>query len=174
MLELRDRVDETVGLHELAGLRDRVTVAQAESRHPLRRTYTDLGTPVPLPQGAPGKALLAFLPPEQQQTVLNGELAAVTAATITDPEVLRSQLEETRQTGYSISLGERTPGIRSVAAAIWDHTGHPIACISISAPEIRMPLDRCHELGLMTKQAAWSVSELMGATPSLVPHNVAT
>jgi IclR family acetate operon transcriptional repressor len=168
MLALRDRVGETVGLHELAGEGDRVTVAQAESRQALRRTYTDLGTPVPLPQGAPGKALLAFLPAVQQEDILRSPLEAVTVATITDPEVLRDQLTETRRTGYSVSLGERTPGIRSAAAPIWDYTGHPIACLSISAPELRMPLGRCHELGALVRRASREVSELMGATSDFV------
>jgi len=168
MSALRDRVEETVGLHERAGTANRVTIAQAESRLALRRTYTDLGTPVPLPQGAPGKALLAFLPLTRQEEVLREPLEAVTGATITDPEILRDQLTETRRAGYSISLGERTPGIRSAAAPIWDHTGQPIACLSISAPELRMPLDRCHELGLLVRHAAWEVSELMGATSDTV------
>jgi len=168
MSALRDRVEETVGLHERAGTANRVTIAQAESRLALRRTYTDLGTAVPLPQGAPGKALLAFLPSTRQEEVLREPLEAVTGATITDPQVLRQQLAETRRVGYSISLGERTPGIRSAAAPIWDHTGEPIACLSISAPELRMPLERCHELGLLIRQAAWEVSELMGATGDAV------
>ena len=171
MQQLRDKAEETVGLHELAGPHDRVTIAQAESRMPLRRTYTDLGAPVPLPQGAPGKALLAFLPTSQQDEILNGRLDAVTDATITNPAELRAQLRETRRIGYSVSLGERTPGTRAIASPIWDHTGDPIACISISAPEIRMPLERLHELGAMVKASAWEVSKLMGATIAVVAEH---
>ena len=62
MRQLRDETKETVGLHELSGQHDRITIAQAESPLALRRIYTDLGTRIPLPQGAAGKALLAFLP----------------------------------------------------------------------------------------------------------------
>jgi IclR family acetate operon transcriptional repressor len=171
MQQLRDQAEETVGLHELAGPHDRVTIAQAESRLALRRTYTDLGAPVPLPQGAPGKALLAFLPTSQQEEILNGRLDPVTDATITDPDELRAQLRETRRTGYSISLGERTPGTRAIASPIWDHTGYPIACMSISAPEIRMPLKRLHDLGEMVKASAWEISKLMGATVAVVSEH---
>ena len=171
MQQLRDDVEETVGLHELAGPHDRVTIAQAESRLALRRTYTDLGVPVPLPQGAPGKALLAFLPLAQQEKILSAKLEAVTNATITDPAELRAQLKETRRIGYSVSLGERTPGTRAVAAPIWDHTGYPIAGMSISAPEFRMPIERLHELGAIVKATAWEVSKMMGATISVVAKN---
>jgi Transcriptional regulator len=111
---------------------------------------------------------LAFLPHEQQETILTGPLARVTSETITDPAAIRPQLAEIRSTGYSISLGERTEGIRSVAAPIWDHAGQPVACLSISAPELRMQLARCHELGRLVKQAAWEVSELLGATVAAV------
>ena len=37
----------------------------------LRRTYTDLGVPIPLPYGAPGKVLCAWLPPARREAVLN-------------------------------------------------------------------------------------------------------
>lgn len=164
MRDLRDRVEETVGLHELVDNRDRITIAQAESRLALRRTYTDLGSPIPLPQGAPGKVLLAYLSAQRQEAILAGPLVRVTPETIIDRTVLRGQLSEIRRIGYAISLGERTLGIRSVAAPIWDHTGQPIACLSISAPELRMPSARCHELGELVKQASWEVSVSLGAT----------
>ncbi len=168
MNTLRDEGEETVGLHELSGKSDRVTIAQAESRLALRRTYTDLGTPVPLPQGAPGKALLAFLPPSQQAAVLSGPLERVTPATITAPATLRQQLADVRRTGYAISLGERTAGTCAVAAPIWDQTAQPVACLSISAPEQRMPMTRCRELGELVKSTAWEISELLGADPAVV------
>jgi IclR family acetate operon transcriptional repressor len=173
MRRLRDQVRETVGLHELSGLCDRVTVAQAESPLALRRTYTDLGSPIPLPQGAPGKALLAFLPRSLQESMLASTLVRITPSTVTDPLVLCKQLADTRRVGYSISLGERTRSIRSVAAPLWDHTGQPIACLSISAPEMRMELDRCHELGALIRQTAWEISELLGATTEAVQETAA-
>jgi len=174
MQALRDSAEETVGLHELVGHMDRATIAQAESRLALRRTYTDLGVPIPLPQGAPGKALLAFLPDAQQERILAGPLVAVTELTITDPANLRAQLNEVRRVGFAISLGERTPGIRSVAAPIWDQTGHASACLSISAPELRMRIERCRELGTKVKEAAWKISETLGATASEIAANLPT
>lgn len=168
MNALRDKVEETVGLHELSGATGRVTIAQAESRLALRRTYTDMGRPVPLPQGAPGKALLAFLPSHQQQTVLSGPLERITPTTITDAETLRKELAEIRRMGYAVSVGERTAGVRAVAAAIWDHTAQPVGCLSISAPEVRMHKARCQELGEHVKSAAWEISDLLGANPIAV------
>lgn len=173
MRQLRDETKETVGLHELSGQHYRITIAQAESSLALRRIYTDLGTRIPLPQGAAGKALLAFLPHSQQEEMLEKALEKITSNTIIDPEILREHLVETRRLGYSISLGERTTGICSIAAPLWDYTGEPIACLSISAPEGRADLDRCHELGELIIQTAWKISELLGATTDAVNESVA-
>ena len=72
-----------------------------------------------------------------------------------------------------MSLGERTAGICSIAAPLRDYTGEPIACLSISAPERRADMDRCHELGELIIQAAWKISELLGATTDAVNESIA-
>lgn len=163
---LRDDTEETAAVHELLPTGQRVVLDQVESRHQLRRTYTEFGIPVPLPLGAPGKVLLAFSPWERQADVLAAPLAQVLPATITDPVVLAAQLAEIRTRGFAKSMAERTPGIRSVAAPVFDFTGQAIGCLSISGPELRMPEERLEELGERIVPAAWSVSELLGATPA--------
>jgi DNA-binding IclR family transcriptional regulator len=47
---------------------------------------------------------------------------------------LRSLLAETRQRGYATEDGEVTPGFASVAAAVLDHNGYPVAGIAITHP----------------------------------------
>jgi IclR family acetate operon transcriptional repressor len=56
MTRLRDETGETVGLHVVDGRFFRVVIDQVESRHSIRRTYTNLGESIPIHQGAPGKA----------------------------------------------------------------------------------------------------------------------
>lgn len=168
MSALRDEIEETVGLHSLLSTDERVVVDQAESHHPLRRTYTELGLPIPLPHGAPGKALSAWLPPARCDALLEREIPMLTPTSVTDPGVLRSQFEEIRRRGFALSLAERTPGIRTVAAAFFDHTGAVSGCLSVSGPEMRMPTERMESIGPRVRQAAWAVSEALGATPAAV------
>ena len=169
MAVLRDEVQETVGLHSLLPTTDeRVVVDQVESHQPLRRTYTELGMPIPLPYGAPGKVLCAWLPPARRQSILERDLTPLTPTTVTDTKTLRRQLEEIRHRGYAMSLAERTAGIRSVAAALFDHDGSVTGCLSVSGPEMRMPTDRMHTIGSQVRRAAWTVSEALGATPAAV------
>lgn len=164
MYQLRDQVDETAGLHELLPSWQRVVIDQVESRQPLRRTYTEIGEPIPLPYGAPGKAMLAFVPYRVQVEQLGRPLSPVTPTTVTDPGTLRGQLDAIRAERVALSFSERTPGIRTVASPIFDGTGRVVGCLSLSGPEMRMPPERMYELSPQVSAAAWSVSEALGAT----------
>jgi IclR family acetate operon transcriptional repressor len=143
-------------------------VDQVESHQPLRRTYTELGMPIPLPYGAPGKALCAWLPAVRLDAILDRTISPLTPTTITDSKVLKRQLADIRRQGYAMSLAERIPGIRSVAAAVFDHDGAVTGCLSVSGPEIRMPAERMQRIGSHVRRAAWTVSETLGATTGVV------
>jgi IclR family acetate operon transcriptional repressor len=172
MTALRDEVDETVGLHELLPSGERVVVDQVESHHELRRTYTDIGVPIPLPHGAPGKAILSVLPPEEQTRRLSGPIASITPKTITDPGTLRAELAEARTRGFAGSNAERTSGIRAVAAPVFDHTGNVVGALGLSVPGVRMDDARFMELGHRVTECAWAVSEQLGATVAGVEETV--
>jgi IclR family acetate operon transcriptional repressor len=168
MTALRDEVDETVGLHELLPSGERVVVDQMESHHELRRTYTDIGVPIALPLGAPGKAILSVLPLDRQERYLAGPIEAVTPRTVTDPDALRAELARTRACGWAGSNAERTSGIRAVAAPVFDHTGTVIGALGVSVPAVRMDDARAEELGRRVTRAAWQISEGLGATTAAV------
>jgi len=168
MSALRDEIEETVGLHRLLPTDERVVVDQVESHQPLRRTYTELGVPLPLPYGAPGKVLCAWLPPAHREAFLQRKIPRLTPTSVTDPTVLRTQFAEILQRGFATSFAERTLGIRTVAAAFFDHHGAVTGCLSVSGPEIRMPPERMEALGPRVREGAWAVSEALGATAELV------
>jgi IclR family transcriptional regulator, acetate operon repressor len=174
MRELRDRTDETVGLHELLPSGERAVIDQVESRQALRRTYTEIGEPIPLPYGAPGKILLAFVPRAVREKALAVPIEQVTEATITDPEELGRQLDEVRELGYAMSFAERTPGIHTVAAPIFGHADRVVGCLSLTGPQTRMPRSRMDELATLVTRTAWTVSQALGATPESVARCRAT
>ncbi|MET9020426.1 IclR family transcriptional regulator [Actinopolymorpha sp. NPDC004070] len=168
MTRLRDDVDETVGLHVLLPTRERAVIDQVESRQPLRRTYTEFGAPIPLLLGAPGKVLLAALPYDVQELVLARPFTAATRpgapGEAAEPDVLRKQLVGIRRRNVAFSRAERTSGIRTVAAAVFDGADLPVASLSVSAPAGRMPEERMEEYAPLVVAAAWSISEQLGAT----------
>lgn len=165
---LRDQVNETVGIHEhLPGWR-RAVVDQVESRQELRRTYTEFGIPIPIVHGAPGKAILAFLPHAEQDRVLTERIEAATERTITDPDELRADLARTRERGWAYSDAERTPGIRSFAAPVLDFGGSVLGAIGLSVPALRVDEARKADLGERIRAAGRQVSEALGASESTV------
>jgi IclR family transcriptional regulator, acetate operon repressor len=165
MRVLRDVTDETVGLHLLRSDLTRSVIEQVESRQALRRIYTEIGNPIgiPLHLGAPGKLLLAYLPERDRYEVLARPLVRATPMTLTDPDQVAATLAEIRGRGYSVSLGERVDGIRSVAAPIREHSGRVIASLSVSGPERRMPQERLHVIAAQARDCATEVSRNLGA-----------
>ena len=107
-------------------------VDQVESRQELRRTYTDIGVPIAAAARRPGKAILSMLPVAQQEYWLSRPIESVTPRTITDPDELRAELAMARSRGWAGSRSERTPGIRAVAAPIFDHSGAVIGALGLS------------------------------------------
>lgn len=162
LLRLRDAIGETVGLHVLRDDLARVVLDQAESHHALRRSYTGLGEPIPLHQGAPGKVLLAFLPNDHQEQVLGGTLDAANAHTITDVGALRDDLVRIREFGYATSFGERVDGIHTVAVPVRDHEGRVTVSLSVTGPAMRMPPERLEAIAPIALTTARQVSTRLG------------
>ncbi|WP_376093615.1 IclR family transcriptional regulator [Roseomonas sp. CCTCC AB2023176] len=119
----------TVKLSVLDGA-DALVVATVESPESYSVT-TQVGRRFPLHAGAASKVLAALGPPDARERALAGPLTAVTAATITDPAVLRSELDEVAARGWAEDRGEFADGVRAVAAPILGPDGRIAAALSV-------------------------------------------
>lgn len=164
MTDLRDEFDETIGLHELHG-DHRIVAAQVESHQELRRTYTDIGVPIRLAYGGPGKAILAALPDAELERHLSEPIQPITTATIVVLADIERELQTARLRGYAESKGQRTVGIYAVAAPVFDHTQQVVGALGASVPEVRMDQDRAQLIGARVREVAWQLSTALGATP---------
>lgn len=146
---LRATTGETVGLHvPTAG--GRLCVAESESRH-MMRMATGVGNILPWNAGAASKAMLAFMPTEEQKRLLATTTpTALTSQTILDVNELLKALESVQENGYAISEGESVPGARAIAKPIFDATGDVAGSINITGPTSR-----------------WSRPEMLAALPKL-------
>jgi IclR family acetate operon transcriptional repressor len=163
MPRLRDECGETIGLHTRLGPTTRTVLDQVESRQPLRRTYTEIGIPIPIYLGAPGKVLLAYSSAELREEVLSGKLEPATPRTITDPDKLRTELDRTRRKGYALSLGERVPGISTLAVPVRNHTGAVVAALSVTGPSSRLSKKKLLQLVTPAAAAAGEISANLGS-----------
>ncbi len=148
MRELAASVEETAVLTVRDG-RCGVAVESIEASGPVRVAPAP-GERVPLHVGAPMKALLAFLPPEEIEAYLKGPLEKPTARAIAGQRRLRAHLAQIRQRGYAESWEEVYPGAVGVAVPIVGPDGVPVASLAIAGPVHRFTPDRvvkvAHEL----------------------------
>jgi DNA-binding IclR family transcriptional regulator len=90
-----------------------------------------------------GKAILAYLPEERVDEIIDRwGLPAQTATTITTREELEKEFAAIRERGYAHDKGERLSGLRCVAAPIKNLDGHAIGAVSVAGPTSRMKGER--------------------------------
>lgn len=102
-----------------------------------QQTRNILGERAPLYCTGLGKAMLAFMPPEEAEKIITGELKSYTNFTLCDPVLLRSDLEEIRMTGYAVDNMEHEFGVRCVAVPVFGASGKVTAAVSVSGPSPR-------------------------------------
>lgn len=99
---------------------------------------THVGYRIRLHNIAVGKAILAYLPPERIEEIIDRwGLPKATENTITDREELLEELENVRKQGYAVDHEERTEGLACIGAPIRVE-GEVLGAISISAPTGRL------------------------------------
>jgi IclR family transcriptional regulator, KDG regulon repressor len=131
----------------LSDARDVRTDPRVSSRKPLHCTSL-------------GKALLATLDDTSVMKAVQAVgLARATEYSITGEEELLADLADTRARGYSIDQQEALPGVFCVGAPVRDHTGNPVAAISLSTIKEFFDPDRT---GPLVNAAAVEISHAMG------------
>lgn len=131
--ELQKTVNEAVNMSLLDGT-EVVYVARILSDHLITlRLY--VGSRLPAYATSMGRAILAFLPEKEADSVLDrSDLRSITEHTLTDRRRLKAELQRIRLRGYAINDQEMAIGLRGVAAPIMSATGRPVAAINLSIP----------------------------------------
>lgn len=105
-----------------------------------------VGTRVYLHSTALGKAILAHLPAERRDAILDRHgLPERTPRTTTDRAELLDDLAEIRDRGYAYDDEERLSGLRCLAAAVRSDSDRVLGAVSIAGPTNRLRGDRYHE-----------------------------
>jgi IclR family acetate operon transcriptional repressor len=134
---LRDRLDETVSVVLRTGYYY-TYVARAISHREYYFTPS-MGKHYPLHWAATGKSMLAFLPDDELERYLHTvPLLPATKRTVTDPVILRQQLEGIRTAGYAVSFGERVESAAAVAAPLRDRRGCAYGAVTVITPGPRL------------------------------------
>jgi DNA-binding IclR family transcriptional regulator len=156
-------VDRTGQSAHLAVLHGRDVLYVVEERAPGRQPLvTGVGVRLPAHLTASGRAILAALPHPQVRALYASSSDFVDRHG-TGPRTLgalRTLLAETRQRGYAQEDGEVTPGLASVAAAVFDHNGHPVAGVAVTFADADAVA-----ISLHVRRTAMRLTRRIGGTP---------
>jgi len=159
--ELAGRTGESATFYVIDN-KDRLVFAREEGTHAIRYSVRE-GQRMPLHAGASGKVLLAYGPAELLSDILSTEqLSAITVHTITDPEILRQEIEAVRKRGYALSKSENVPDANAIAAPVIDHSGKLVGSLGIAAPVHRLNDQNFVERAKIVMDASAGLSRQFG------------
>ncbi|MBD0672868.1 IclR family transcriptional regulator [Streptomyces sp. CBMA156] len=106
------------------------------------RPDTGLGLRRPLHSTALGKVLLAWPRPGETTLPALGQLPSFTDRTITEPALLKEELERVRAVGYALNDGESAAGVRTVAVPVLDGAGQARFALAARSTPAHLTDDR--------------------------------
>jgi DNA-binding IclR family transcriptional regulator len=159
MQTLCEETGETAIFTLLDGI-EAVDVEIVESPQKVKYLLTP-GTRAPLYVGASSKVLMAFLPAEKQQAVIQSGLESFTGKTIVDPQTLLADLADIKNKGWCFSEGEYFEDTFGLSVPLFDKKGKVVASLSIAGPSYRMTAEKIPEALAMLQNSARSIQEYL-------------
>ena len=173
LVKLARLSNETVNVNVLSG-DECVCIDKVRGNEAMQLDWR-IGTRGPLHCGGSAKAMLAYLPPEDQSRVLDGPLKRYNSHTLTDPGDVRAEIGRIRKRGYSIDAQEIVVGVYCVGVPILDRHGRPVAALSVSGPSVKEPGPALAPVVALLAEACHTVSRRLGyAGPPLPSLDAAT
>lgn len=161
MRELRNQSGETVHLSVIENGCG-VVLEHLPSTH-VFRFVCNPGATFSLHTSASAKAILASLPAEDRERLLDGyRFIRQTSTTITRRTDFDRELERGVKAGYWEDHAEGFDGINCVAAPVFNALGYPIAAITVTGPSSRMREAELVKYGKQVAACAKAVSVRQG------------
>lgn len=171
MVELVEQWQETVTLC-LRTSRDQVLYFDRVPSPRWLQYVVPLGEAAQLHVGSSGRAILAYMRPDEIDQVLSQKLESFTASTPTDPAAIKEELALVHRRGYALSYGERVDGAVGVSAPVFDARDRVIGALLLSIPLSHMEeIGDVDVVGKSVRQVADQVSLKLGwLAPEVESH----
>ncbi|MGQ0429991.1 MAG: IclR family transcriptional regulator [Gammaproteobacteria bacterium] len=161
---LRERAGQSVAIGQIED--DGVRVVDILPHRSAVEITTRPGTLFDFHCTAQGKIALAFGPPELWRRVQRAPLRRWTAATITDRERLKAEVERVRRQGWAVAPGEILSGVNALAAPVFDASGALAGTIGILGSIQHLAARPAPRLRAAVREAAADLSRRLGFRPS--------
>lgn len=157
--QLSEEIGETCNITVLDG-RHLVYYDRIETQWPIR-IQLPLGSKVPLHCTASGKLFLAKMTKRtRNELIASLELERFTDKTITDRDVLESELQFIRETGIGTDNEEFITGMVAIAVPVIDRSDNMIFTIAVHAPTVRQTIDDLRQYIPALRRAAEVIGRL--------------
>ena len=153
MLRLSASLGDSLFLLARSGF-DAICLDRSEGPFPIRTFTGDIGGRVALGVGQGSLAILAFLPEEERDTVIQYNLPRLKDFHLYDEVFLRSEVENVRTLGYAGRNTGVLQGMAGVAVPILDRDGRAVAALSVATVSDRLGPDRLPTVVDMLKREA--------------------
>jgi IclR family KDG regulon transcriptional repressor len=159
---VRDQTNETAMLTLLARNDLKMFFSlTASPAHPMRYRI-EKNRLEPLAWGATGRALLAFLSPEEIDEVIRRAEPSPLDGRPLAPAELRRALKTIRTDGYAVSYAQRAPDSYGVAVPFFDARGEVQGNIALTIPDFRFESHNQDRLVALLREAVESLTRQLG------------
>ncbi len=150
LTDLTNETSNLVVIEDVAA----VYIEQVQCKQRVR-LFNEIGSHVPLQCTAAGKILLACMPRERRDPIVERlEFKSYTPRSLASRSALLGALDLVRRNGYALDEEEFEAGVRCVAVPVLDANGNGVASVSVSAPAMRMNRARSLEILPAMRRAA--------------------
>ena len=141
LLGMAEETSETAFL-VLPDGNEALCVRRFDGSHQIRVLYLEPGKRCPFNCGAAQRVLLAHLPDQRWEEVVQGHARRMTQYSLVSRDELERDRREIRERGYSVSWEDVTLHACALGAPVRDASGSVVAAVSISGIVQRFSAER--------------------------------
>lgn len=145
MERIAQQTEDTVFLFIRSG-NSSLCLFRVEGKFPVRTLTVDVGARRPLGVGAGSLALMAYLPDDQVERIIEANADLYDDYNNQVPADMRRLVAQARELGYALSDRQLTPEVSAVGLPVKNDEGKVVAAISVAAIPVRMGLARREEI----------------------------
>ncbi len=160
LLRLGSRLNDSVFLFVRNGY-DAVCIDRHEGPFPIQTFTNDVGGRVALGVGQASMAILAYLSPDEQEEVLQYNIARLREYNVYDEISVRAEMLRVKEQGYCAKNSGLLEGVVGLAVPLFDCNGQVVGALSIATLTDRLNQDRLPVIVDVMKQEADKLSKLI-------------
>lgn len=162
---LEAQIGQTIGLAQLNREKACGIVLASAAGTDGFAYHLEVNYEFPLHTAAPGKALLAYLPPkEREHYYARMDFRQFTPSTIVERSDFEAELESVVAKGYAIDVSEQLEGCHCVGVPVFDDNRQITAGLWATAPSSQLPVRSFDQVAGLLKKGSQQITQRLSQT----------